>query len=113
MKPLLLLSCLFILLSGFTSIGQGASIEKTKSAKRSVVRLYPNPSTDGTVTICSMADETLEFYLFDLDGKLIYQLSLKNKEKQTIRGLKKGTYMYNILDKDETVEGGKILVKTN
>jgi hypothetical protein len=79
--------------------------------KVKVVKLYPNPSYNGSVTVSATTDDVLVFFLFDLEGKLLNQETLKEQKKVTISGLKKGTYMYNVFRKDESVEGGKIIVK--
>jgi hypothetical protein len=72
-------------------------IIKEPRFKKSVVKIYPNPS--------------LHFYIFDLEGTMIYQTILTNKQKKNIDNLRKGTYLYNVFEKDESVEEGKIIVK--
>jgi len=84
---------------------------KQISERPIVIKLYPNPSYNGTITISSSIDDAVTLYVFDLDGKLIYQTSISNKQKQMINGLKKGTYMYNVQNKDENIDGGKIIIK--
>jgi hypothetical protein len=80
-------------------------------AKKSVIRLYPNPSWNGTITVSSNTSEKLHFYIFDLDGTLIHQAVLKEKQKITVNDLKKGVYMYDAFLNDESIEYGKITVK--
>ena len=110
MRTFLLLSFLFVLISGFT-LKQNAFETISVAKSRIIIKLYPNPSYDGSITISSTSADALQFYVFDVDGKLLHQLTLKDREKQMITGLKKGTYMYNVLNKDEIVDGGKIIVK--
>ena len=80
-------------------------------AKKSVIKLYPNPSWNGTITVSSNTTEKLHFYIFDLDGTLIHQAVLKEKQKITVNDLKKGVYMYDAFLNDESIEYGKITVK--
>jgi Secretion system C-terminal sorting domain len=80
-------------------------------AKKSVIKLYPNPSWNGTITVSSNTSEKLHFYIFDLDGTLIHQAVLKEKQKITVNDLKKGVYMYDAFLNDESIEYGKITVK--
>src|SRR5687768_15123916 len=90
------------------------SLETTKvkvEAKKSVIKLYPNPSWNGTITVSSNTSEKLHFYIFDLDGTLIHQAVLKEKQKITVNDLKKGVYMYDAFLNDESIEYGKITVK--
>ena len=79
--------------------------------KNSVVSITPNPSFNGEVSISSKTDQQLHFYIFDLEGTLVYQVVLKTKEKKAINTLIKGTYMYNVFANDESIEEGKLIVK--
>ena len=79
--------------------------------KKAAIKLYPNPSTDGTVKVVSNAAGTLNFYIFDLDGTLLHQVVLKEKGKHTISNLKKGIYVYDAFLADESIEHGQIIVK--
>ena len=79
--------------------------------KKNNIRLFPNPSTDGTVTVHSIINEPLNFYVFDVEGTLLHRIFLKGKEHRKITGLKKGTYMYDVFKKDESIEQGKITIK--
>ena len=81
------------------------------STKKNHVRLSPNPTTNGTVTIHSNTNETLDFYVFDLEGTLLYRIELKGRSEKTIRDLKKGSYAYDVFKNDESIEQGKIIVK--
>jgi hypothetical protein len=82
-----------------------------KTNKKEVIKVYPTPNNQGSITIQSANKESLNFYLFDLEGNLIYQTTIQQKETQTIDGLTKGTYIYNAFQKDENLEGGKITLK--
>lgn len=81
------------------------------TTKKDHVRLYPNPTSNGTITINSNTNEPLHFYVFDLESTLLYRIELKGKEQKTISNLKKGTYMYDVFLDDESIEQGKIIVK--
>jgi hypothetical protein len=79
--------------------------------KKSSIKLYPNPSPNGVITVNSTINEPLHFYVFDLEGTLLHRILLKGKEQKTITNLKKGTYMYDVFKNDESIEQGKIIVK--
>ncbi len=83
-----------------------------ESEKKINVRIYPNPSR-GTVYISSNnnSDKELQFYVFDLEGTMMHNITLKAKRKKIITGLKKGIYMYDVFKDDESIERGKIVVK--
>jgi len=78
---------------------------------KEVIRVFPTPNNKGSITIHSGNEASLSFYLFDLEGKLIYQSIINKNERQMVEGLTKGTYLYNAFQKDENLEGGKITLK--
>ena len=83
-----------------------------KKAFRNIIRLSPNPTVNGTVSINSMINEgKLQVYIFDLSGTLMHQLTLSDKEKYVLRNLKKGTYVYDVFKYDESIDSGRIIVK--
>ena len=88
------------------------SLEAGKKVKirKNLVKIYPNPSF-GRINISASTSQPLHFYIFDLEGTLIYQTVLKNKDRKNIDNLKKGVYMYDVFEKDESIEEGKIIVK--
>jgi|GEM_PF-1273446 len=86
------------------------SLSKVTRSKRAVVRLYPNPSF-GNLSVSANTDTPVHFYIFDLEGTLVYQAVLSNREKKNIEDLKKGIYTYDVFEKDESIEEGKIVVK--
>jgi hypothetical protein len=79
--------------------------------KKDAVKLYPNPTSNGTITISSDTTATLHFYVFDVEGTLLHQVVLRDKQKHTIHQLKKGLYVYDAFLNDESIEHGKIIVK--
>ena len=86
------------------------SLKVKASVSRNNVRLYPNPSPNGTITVNSTVNEPLHFYVFDLEGTLLHRITLKGKEQRTITNLERGTYMYDVFKNDESIEQGKIIV---
>jgi hypothetical protein len=92
------------------SISYDSSLKIKSMQRGNVIKLYPNPSY-GKVSVSANSSSLLHFYIFDLEGTLVYQAILNNKEKKTIEHLKKGTYMYDVFENDESVEEGKIIIK--
>jgi len=88
-----------------------ASHAEKKEAPKKALLLYPNPSTNGAVTITTAGNRELHFYIFDIEGTMVYQAILKKKERKTIQHLQKGTYMYTVFANDESIEEGKLIIK--
>ena len=117
-----------ILLTGFAEVTQARETPKLNNFcvhsnfadsikvhsitfRKNNVRLFPNPSSTGVLTITSNSSEKLFFYVFDLEGTLVHRISLDGRAKKTITDLKKGTYTYDVFKNDESIEQGKIIVK--
>jgi hypothetical protein len=81
--------------------------------RRDIIKIYPNPSSNGTIHIASNQtdDKELQFYVFDIEGTLMHNIKLSAKTKKTITGLQRGVYMYDVFSNDESIERGKIIVK--
>ena len=54
---------------------------KVKKAKE-VIRVFQTPDNRGSITVHSANEASLSFYLFDLEGKLVYQSIINKNEKQ-------------------------------
>ena len=89
----------------------GVSLIKKGARKKAAIRIYPNPTRNGSITVSSVSSGRLYFYIFDLEGVLVSRLILKAKEKKTIQDLKKGIYLYDVFREDESIEQGKIIVR--
>jgi hypothetical protein len=95
----------------FENAGNIISIDSLSSyAGKNVVKIYPNPSF-GKLSVSAATSSALHFYIFDMEGTLVFQAVLNNKERKTIEHLKKGTYLYDVFEKDESIEEGKIIIK--
>ena len=92
------------------SFSDSFEITRDPRFKKSAVKIYPNPSF-GRINISANTSEPLHFYIFDLEGTLIFQTVLKNKDKKNIDNLRKGTYLYDVFEKDQSIEEGRIIVK--
>lgn len=119
MKPKILLAAFFLMgcfaahsqsakAISFTSVVENAS--NIGNRKNSII-VSPNPSYNGNITVTTKISEVVHFYIFDLEGTLIYQTVLKENEKKLVSKLTKGTYMYNVFVHDESIEEGKLIVK--
>jgi hypothetical protein len=99
--------------NNFENTSNTISVDSLKikpEPEKTVVKIYPNPSF-GKLSVSASTSSTLHFYIFDLEGTLVYQAVLNDKERKTIENLKKGTYLYDVFEKDESIEEGKIIIK--
>src|SRR5438309_3439780 len=112
MQPNLLFTLLFIFVCNFSRQTNGISHNTRLAAtisRHEAIKLYPNPSYDGKISISTNRTDTLHFYIFDLEGTLINQTILTSGDLKTVTNLNKGTYTYDVFEKDESIEEGKIV----
>jgi hypothetical protein len=87
------------------------SESRTKAeVKKNIVKLYSRKDK-GTVVVTSHRTQEVQLYIFDLEGTILHQSTLKLNEKKKIDNLAKGTYTYTIFQNDESVEEGKLIIK--
>jgi hypothetical protein len=121
MKRIILLAVYCTMISGVAgaqdvaSANAGSTIPDSagahvQGAKKGAIKLYPNPSY-GKISVSANTSTVLHFYVFDLEGTLVYQAVLNNKDRKNIENLKKGTYIYDVFEKDLSIEEGKIIIK--
>lgn len=75
------------------------------------IQLGSKATPNGIITLRSQTNTPVHFYVFDMEGTLLYQTHIANKEEKTISKLNKGAYLYDVFKNDECVERGKIIVK--
>jgi len=107
---------LLLSIACYTAQSNGSNADDKFTEKKSVkykniVRISPNPSYNGAISVSSNITDKIHFYIFDLEGTLIHQSILKNKQKQVIQNLKKGIYMYDVFKDDVSAEHGKLVIK--
>jgi len=89
--------------------GTTTSINKLNNVEE--FKIYPNP-TDGFVWVENLSkSEYLNFEVYDLKGKLIYNAPIKSKTKIETSTWVSGTYFISISDNEKVIHTDKLLVK--
>lgn len=63
------------------------------------------------ITAGPRQNKIYRFYLFDIDGRLKAQASIRNNEKTAFVNISKGNYFFEIFSNDERIENGQLKVK--
>ena len=87
-------------------------VEKQFTSKKYKVRLYPNANQQ--VLFFSASGESgrvYQLFLFDMDGTLVKQANIRNKQTTVINNLEKGVYLFEVFSDDERIENGKVTVR--
>ena len=79
--------------------------------RKNLLKVVHNPETKTVrVSVKDIADKTVDFYVFGIDGTMIINYKLKSKEKKIISNLERGAYTYNAFAGDEEIDFGKIVI---
>ena len=86
-----------------------ATVDKTV-AKHNLVKVEPLEDRNGALVVYSSATEKLQFFLFDVEGRLVRNVEIV-PPKKTIEGLHKGSYLFSVFKDDEEIEKGTVLIR--
>lgn len=91
-------------------------VQKQITSKKYKIRLYPNATHEvlffSASGSASQADgKVYQLYLFDLDGNLVKQANIRNKQTTVLNNIEKGRYMFEVFSDDERIETGHLFVR--
>ena len=91
------------------SISEGNGYKKER---KNLIKIVHNTEKKSIrVMVKDIAGDTIDFYVFDLEGTMVVNYKLKSKEKKIITNLEKGAYTYNAFSGDEETDFGKIVIE--
>lgn len=74
------------------------------------IKLTPNPIQPKSINLSCNSNELMHFYLFDVEGTLLYRFLLQGNDEKQLTQLHKGIYTYDIFKQDVSIEQGKIII---
>lgn len=87
-------------------------VQKQQISKKHKIKLYPNANHQ--VLFFSASGEegrVFQLFVFDLDGKLIKQVNIRNRQTTVLNSIDKGNYFFEVFSDDERIENGQLIVK--
>lgn len=86
-------------------------ISKQVNNKKHKVKLYTDASKSVLFFTAGASENSwYQFFLFDVEGRLVKQLKLKGKQTTVLRNLGRGFYTFEIFKEDEKIETGNLSV---
>lgn len=87
-------------------------VQKSQTSKKIKVRLYPSANQQVLFFSASGQDgRVFQLFLFDVEGKLIKQVNIRNKQTTVLNNIDKGNYLFEVFSDDERIENGQVIVK--
>ena len=87
-------------------------ITKNLNNKKHKVRLF-TASDNKTLlfTLDGVEGKQYTLFVFDLEGKLILQSAIRNRETGILPEINAGNYLYEVLVNDSKIENGQLKIK--
>jgi hypothetical protein len=87
-------------------------VQKQQVSKKHGIRLYPDAGHHvlffGAKGIYGKA---YQLFIFDVEGKLVKQVNIKNKQTTVLENIDKGDYLFEVFSDDERIENGQVIVR--
>jgi hypothetical protein len=87
-------------------------VNKFQSSKKNKIRLYPDARQQVLFFSATGEEKKIfQLYLFDMDGRLVSQTSIRNKETTVLTNISEGNYLFEVFTDDERIENGHLVVR--
>ncbi len=87
-------------------------ITKNLNNKKHKVRLFTASDYKTLLfTVDGVEGKQYTLFVFDLDGKLVIQSAIQNRETGVLPEIGSGAYLYEVLAEDTRVETGELKIK--
>jgi hypothetical protein len=87
-------------------------IQKALSSKKYKIKLFPSATQEVLFfNAIGNAGKVYQLYLFDLEGKLVKQTQIRNRETTMLTNFSKGDYTFEVFSDDERIENGILAIR--
>lgn len=87
-------------------------VSKGQTSKKHKIRLYPD-ARQQVLFFSANGEEgrVYQLFLFDMDGRLVSQAHIRNKETTVLTTIAEGNYLFEVFTDDERIENGQLTVR--
>jgi hypothetical protein len=87
-------------------------VNKSQSSKKYKIRLYPDARQQVLFFSANGEDgKVYQLFLFDMDGRLVSQTNIRNKETTVLTNISEGNFLFEVFTDDERIENGQLTVR--
>jgi hypothetical protein len=87
-------------------------IQKQQVSRRHGIKLYPDANHHVLFFAAKgVYGKAYQLFMFDVEGKLVRQVSIKNKQTTVLENIEKGDYLFEVFSDDERIENGQVIVR--
>lgn len=114
---LLLVNCMFAPLQSFAGSpsplhgNDTIEVQKQQVSKKYKVRLYPDAANEVLFFSASgHSGKVYQLFMFDMGGRLVKQVNIKNKQITILNQIDKGNYLFEVFSDDTRIGNGQVIV---
>ena len=97
--------------SGWDTV-HSIQVNKSQSSKKYKIRLYPDTRQQVLFFSANGEDgKVYQLFLFDMDGRLVSQTHIRNKETTVLTNISEGNFLFEVFTDDERIENGQLTVR--
>ena len=86
-------------------------VNKSLSSKKHKIRLYPDARQQVLFFSANGEDgKVYQLYLFDMDGRLVAQTRIRNRETTVLTNISEGNFLFEVFTDDERIENGSLVI---
>ncbi len=87
-------------------------VSKMLVSKKYKIKIYPG-ATQEVLFFNASGEEgkVYQFFLFDVDGNMVKQSQVRNKQTTVLTNFNKGNYTFEVFSDDEHIENGTLVIK--
>lgn len=87
-------------------------VNKLLTSKKYKIKIYPG-ATQEVLFFNASGEEgkVYQFFLFDIEGNMVKQTQIRNKQTTILTNFNKGCYTFEIFSDDEHIENGTLTIK--
>jgi len=87
-------------------------VSKSQTSKKHKIRLYPDARQQVLFFSANGEDgKVYQLFLFDMDGRLVNQTHIRNKETTVLTNMTEGNFLFEVFTDDERIENGQLTVR--
>jgi len=95
-----------------TPVYDSIVVNKFSENKKYKIRLFPDAYRQVLlISAEGKQKKDYRFFMFDMDGKLINEADIHDRETTVFEDVEKGNYLFEIFSNDERVENGNLIIK--
>jgi hypothetical protein len=87
-------------------------VNKMLTSKKYKIKIYPGASNEVLFFTASGEEgKVYQLFLFDIEGNMVKQTQIRNKQTTILTNFNKGSYTFEVFSDDEHIENGTLTIK--